>query len=365
MRPNRYALFSIALLALAFALPAQAQYGTGVVVQVPEATGAITLDGDGSEADWATAAEVDVVANWNGGYYEGWGDPEVADVVVPAKLLWSEGTLYLFVQFFDFQDLWFGAPGEPYNGEQLLVGVDLTHEGDDQVDENYGGWPDNAPDLGPTTYKISGAPDVGITHNWGFDGITPVDSGWVAGEVYVDEGSFEWGVEMAIYGDEITKGGEIGFNIGGGTGDEAMLADTTLFGDTVYGYFSWQAQAPPGSAGGDVMNNSASFATLSFVTTVANEEVPGAREGFALHRNAPNPFRASTTLGYTLAEAGQVELAVYDVLGRRVALVENGVRPAGDHQAVLHADALPNGVYVARLVVDGEVVATRRLMRAH
>jgi hypothetical protein len=361
MRYRYSTAFLTALGALALALPARAQYGTGVVVDVPRATGPITLDGTNSEPDWDNATEVDVVNWWNGGYYEGWGDPEVADVAVTGQLLWREGALILFVRFEDYQELFFGPPGEPYNGEQLLVGVDLTHAGDDQVDENYGGWPDNAPNLGPTTYKISGAEGVGITHNWGFDGISPVDSGWVAGQTYVDDPNFEWGVEMEILGAEVTLNADIGFNIGGGTGDAAMQADTSVAGDFVYGYFSWGASDPPGSAGGDVMNNAASFGTLHLVETVANEGGPGTT-GTALRPNVPNPFAGATAFSYELRQAGQVHLAAFDVLGRQVAVLDGGARSAGSHPVVFDASALPSGVYTVRLAVDGAVVASRRVL---
>ncbi len=368
MRTNRYSLAVLGAMAVfGYALPAQAQYGTGQTIAVPRATGTITLDGNANEAAWASAATVDLVANWNGGYYDNgidggtWGDPEVPDVAVTGKLLWQDGALYIHVNFEDYQTLFFGD-GTPYNGEQILIGVDLTHQGDDQIDDGYGGWVDNAPNLGPTTYKISAADGVGITSNWFFDGVAPVDSGWVAGQTFVDNANFTWGVEMAIYGTEIMNGADIGFNAGGGTADERMLADTTVGGDAVYGYFSWGASDPPGSAGGDVMHNSASFGTLHLQEVVANEPGAGARD-FALRPNQPNPFTGSTRLTYDMARSGQVELAAFDVLGRQVAVIDAGARAAGTYGAQFNASDLAPGVYTVRLVVDGAVVATQRVLQ--
>jgi hypothetical protein len=365
MRPYRYSLLPLAAL-LALALPAQAQYGIGVVAEVPLATGPITLDGDASEPDWANATEVDLTAYWNSGFYDCAPNAPGGeqDITATGLLLHDEGVLYIHITVQDYLEFYWGPPGEPYLGEYLIVGVDLTHEEDDQIDPNYSGWPDNYPNLGPVAYKISGFAgegNGGLTHDWGFSGLDPVGDGVLDGSVFIDEGVFQWGVELAIYAEEVATGTAIGFNIGGAAGHEECALNK--FDD--YAYYSWQAVDPPGSAGGDVMNNSASFATLEFVETVANEGGPDAPAGFAVGPNVPNPFRGTTTLTYTMPQAGEVELAGYDVLGRRVAVLDAGARAAGEHPAVFDAAALPAGVYTLRLAVDGAVVASRRVMHAH
>jgi hypothetical protein len=52
---------------------------------------------------------------------------------------------------------------------------------------------------------------------------------------------------------------------------------------------------------------------------------------------------------YATPEAGRVTLAVYDVLGRRVAVLADAVQPAGPHEATLNAEGLASGVYLVRL----------------
>ncbi|HMB90714.1 MAG TPA: T9SS type A sorting domain-containing protein [Rhodothermales bacterium] len=74
----------------------------------------------------------------------------------------------------------------------------------------------------------------------------------------------------------------------------------------------------------------------------------------ALDQNFPNPFNPSTTIPFTLKQAGQVSLVVYDLLGREVAQVINELRPAGTYQAVWAAGDLPSGTYLYKLSVDGE-----------
>jgi subtilisin-like proprotein convertase family protein len=74
---------------------------------------------------------------------------------------------------------------------------------------------------------------------------------------------------------------------------------------------------------------------------------------------SPNPLSRSATVSFTLAEAAQVRLAVYDVLGREVAVLVDGQVEAGSHTAVFEAGTLASGTYVYRLVADGQVQTGR------
>ena len=75
----------------------------------------------------------------------------------------------------------------------------------------------------------------------------------------------------------------------------------------------------------------------------------------------PNPFNATTSITFSLPQATVVQLRVYDVLGREVAALYNGMAQAGEHE--LHADAAdwPSGIYFARLDA-GETQLTQKLM---
>jgi FlgD Ig-like domain len=53
-----------------------------------------------------------------------------------------------------------------------------------------------------------------------------------------------------------------------------------------------------------------------------------------LRQNVPNPFNPTTTIEFSTPAAGSVRLAVYDVSGRRVRTLVNGVREAGSYQIV-------------------------------
>lgn len=81
--------------------------------------------------------------------------------------------------------------------------------------------------------------------------------------------------------------------------------------------------------------------------SVAVEEVPAA--AVASFAAAPNPARTAAAVRFTLAAPAEVRVAVYDALGRRVALVAGGMLPAGAHAVPMSVGAWPAGVYLVRL----------------
>ncbi len=70
---------------------------------------------------------------------------------------------------------------------------------------------------------------------------------------------------------------------------------------------------------------------------------------FRLESNYPNPFNANTTIRFTIPQSGYVTLKVFDVLGREIRVIANGILPAGSYERVFNADGLPSGIYFARL----------------
>lgn len=74
---------------------------------------------------------------------------------------------------------------------------------------------------------------------------------------------------------------------------------------------------------------------------------------FALDPAYPNPFNPTTTLTFRAATAGDVEIHVYDMLGRRVATLASGLHGAGEHRVTFEADNLPSGTYLVRMEAPG------------
>lgn len=84
----------------------------------------------------------------------------------------------------------------------------------------------------------------------------------------------------------------------------------------------------------------------SEATAAEADEVPHAVQ---LSQNYPNPFNPSTSLEFALGTADHVTLAVHDMLGRQVALLQDGVLPAGQHRVTFDASGLSSGTYIYRL----------------
>lgn len=87
---------------------------------------------------------------------------------------------------------------------------------------------------------------------------------------------------------------------------------------------------------------------------VASEPAAGPPAEPMLRLDGPNPFRDGTRLRVVLATPGPVRVALYDVLGREIAVVHEGVLPVGEHPLTLRADGLAPGTYHVRLTAGAD-----------
>jgi len=68
-----------------------------------------------------------------------------------------------------------------------------------------------------------------------------------------------------------------------------------------------------------------------------------------------NPVSGKAAVRFKAGVPGEVALALFDVLGRRVAVVADGPADATERTVTLDATGLSAGVYVLRLVAGGRV----------
>ena len=106
----------------------------------------------------------------------------------------------------------------------------------------------------------------------------------------------------------------------------------------------------------------ASFAGLVPNTSAvsANEDGP---TSFAIDQNYPNPFNPETRIGFRISGPGasKVRLAVYDLLGREVAVLVDEEKTSGSYEVTYNASNLASGVYTYRLSA-GNFTHARKMM---
>jgi photosystem II stability/assembly factor-like uncharacterized protein len=93
---------------------------------------------------------------------------------------------------------------------------------------------------------------------------------------------------------------------------------------------------------------------------VAPDRKPGIPATFSLHQNYPNPFNPTTEIQYDLPVADRVQLTVFDIVGREVALLVDEEQQPGFKTVQFNAQQLASGVYFYRLTA-GTFVATKKM----
>jgi len=77
---------------------------------------------------------------------------------------------------------------------------------------------------------------------------------------------------------------------------------------------------------------------------------------------APNPFNPITGISFSLAEAGDVYLSVFDINGREVAQLADGYRSPGNYEITFDGSDLSSGVYFARLLTKDTQLTQKLLL---
>ncbi|HEY6951632.1 MAG TPA: T9SS type A sorting domain-containing protein, partial [Bacteroidota bacterium] len=135
---------------------------------------------------------------------------------------------------------------------------------------------------------------------------------------------------------------------------------------------TWTSLDCPPTVSGADLKCSAFIGTTGFfvgnkaafmMTNVTAVDKPGYNvpAGYSLEQNYPNPFNPSTTIPYTLAKAGNVQIKVVDLLGRTVATLVDGHQSAGPHTVSFNATTLSSGVYFYS-IKSGEFSKTKSLL---
>tara|TARA_R100000388_G_C7245332_1_gene164988 strand:- start:5198 stop:7237 length:2040 start_codon:yes stop_codon:yes gene_type:complete len=99
--------------------------------------------------------------------------------------------------------------------------------------------------------------------------------------------------------------------------------------------------------------------TISPAALTSNEAVSTPKK-FSLEQNYPNPFNPTTTIRYSVEEAGDVTLTVYNLMGQRVATLVNEQKNTGEFNVSWDASDVASGMYYYQLVSNGKTL-TRKM----
>ncbi len=112
---------------------------------------------------------------------------------------------------------------------------------------------------------------------------------------------------------------------------------------------------------GELRSDMGAYGGGDSVTVGIDNEVPETPDRFAVAQNYPNPFNISTIIHYQIPATSDVRIDIYDILGRKVAILVDEKQPAGYHQTIWNADGRSSGVYFYRIQA-GDFIETKRMM---
>ena len=95
-----------------------------------------------------------------------------------------------------------------------------------------------------------------------------------------------------------------------------------------------------------------------FIDTLNAVVVPNT---YAISQNYPNPFNPATTIEYILPQQSHVKMAVYDIMGREIAILVDGLKNAGRYSVVWNATRFASGVYFCKITM-GDYSSVKKLL---
>ncbi len=123
-------------------------------------------------------------------------------------------------------------------------------------------------------------------------------------------------------------------------------------GDVVVGDFSSES-----------FSFNSGFASLNNQVLISNEvlnsDLP---KEFNLNQNYPNPFNPSTNIEFSLPKTSKLKLEVFNSIGMRIAVLIDDETSAGFHSVRFNASSYSSGMYFYRLIADGNVVSTKKML---
>ena len=127
------------------------------------------------------------------------------------------------------------------------------------------------------------------------------------------------------------------------TGSPVLTGGATPPND---GFFDATATFPGALSDDPAKNWMANWVTYPQITTDVEEEELGVVADFKLEQDFPNPFNPSTVISFSIPEASNVKLSVYNILGQEVAVLVNEFVNSGRYSKSFNAKDLSSGLYI-------------------
>ena len=101
-------------------------------------------------------------------------------------------------------------------------------------------------------------------------------------------------------------------------------------------------------------------------TAIPDAEISGLPQKFTLEQNFPNPFNPQTTINFAVDEPGQVNIVIYDVLGREIKVLLDGEKRAGFYSIDWNGRdyrnmPVPSGIYIYQLKA-GSIIQSKKMI---
>jgi hypothetical protein len=110
----------------------------------------------------------------------------------------------------------------------------------------------------------------------------------------------------------------------------------------------------------DDITDPSNFVSLPMGKNV--EQVGKMPSEFSLSQNYPNPFNPTTTIQYQISKKTEVSLKVYNILGKEVATLVDGVENPGNKEIKFNAGNLSSGVYIYVLIAGSSFVDKKKML---
>ena len=96
-------------------------------------------------------------------------------------------------------------------------------------------------------------------------------------------------------------------------------------------------------------------------SSAVDEQISGIPTEYNLSQNYPNPFNPSTSFTYSVKQAGDVQISVFDISGKEVKSLVDGFRSAGNYVVNFNAGDMASGIYYYR-IITAEFTQTNKMI---